>query len=175
MICCMSEFKHTVMAMMTLASLLIPVACERIKPEEKAFFAEREKQRSQKEALMRRVNDAVTVDDVIERVRQHPVDETGQTTQQWLDRQISDMKGQLMFPRWTTTRRGSNKQEVTFTFVLNDARNQIQKFAYTWQVDVLEMTVGPAQFSKLEEITSIDQSRSLQALRRVREHELLLE
>jgi len=161
--------------MLMMVFFLIPIACERINPEDEAFFAEREKQRAQKEALMRRVNDAVTVDDVIERVRQHPVDDTGQTTQQWLDKQIGSMKGQMMFPRWTTIRRGSNKQEVTFTFVLNDTRNQIQKFAYTWQVDILEMTVGPAQFSKLEEITSLDQSRSLQAMRRVREHELLLE
>ncbi len=124
---------------------------------------------------MRRVNNTVTTDEVIERVRQSPVDETGETTQQWLDKQISGMKGQLMFPRWTTIRRGSNKQEVTFSFVLNDTRNQMQKLAYTWEVDVLEMTVGPAQFSKLEEIVTVDQSRAEQALRRVREHERLLE
>lgn len=51
----------------------------------------------------------------------------------------------------------------------------MQKLAYTWQVDVLEMTVGPAEFSKIEEIASVDQSRALQADRRIREHERQLE
>lgn len=76
--------------------------CDRIKPEDKVFFEQREKERVQRESLMRRVNDAVTVDDVIERVRQHPVNESGETHQQWLDKQISGMPGQVMFPRWTT-------------------------------------------------------------------------
>ena len=155
--------------------LIFSCGCERIAPEDQTFFEEQAKARAEKESMMRRVNDAVTTDDVIDRVREHPVDDTGQTTQEWLNQQIADMKGQMMFPRWTTVRRGSNKQEVTFTFVLNDTRNQMHKLAYTWQVDVLEMTVGPPQFNKLEEITSIDQSRAQQALRRVREHERLLE
>jgi hypothetical protein len=158
-----------------LSALVFSFGCERIAPEDQAFFEQQAKARAEKESMMRRVNDAVTTDDVIDRVREHPVDDTGQTTQEWLNQQIADMKGQMMFPRWTTIRRGSNKQEVTFTFVLNDIRNQMHKLAYTWQVDVLEMTVGPAQFSKLEEITSIDQSRAQQALRRAREHERLLE
>ncbi len=149
--------------------------CDRINVEDRAFFDELERNRSQRESVLRRANDKVTTGDVIERVKQHEVEGKGTTTEQWLMAEIAGMGGQMLFPRWEAIRRGSNKQEVTFSFVLINDRNQMQRMAYSWQVDVLDMTVESPVLSKLAEVASLDQTRNQQAQRRVREHEKQLE
>lgn len=167
------------MSMIRLILAAIGVAgltgCDRIRVEDRGFFEDLEHERSQREAVLRRANDNVTTGDVIERVKQHEVDEKGGTTEQWLMAEIAKMGGQMLFPRWEAIRRGSNKQEVTFSFVLINDRNQMQRMAYSWQVDVLDMTVESPILTKLAEVASLDQTRNQQALRRVRDHEKQLE
>jgi len=157
------------------SGLALASGCDRITMEDRAFFDELERNRSQRESALRRANDKVTTDDVIERVKQHQVGEDGETTDAWLRREIARMGGQMLFPRWEAIRRGSNKQEVTFSFVLINDRNQMQRMAYSWQVDVLDMTVEPPILTKLAEVASLDQTRNQQAQRRVRDHEKQLE
>lgn len=149
--------------------------CDRIRVEDRTFFNDLERERAQREAVLRRANESVTTGDVIERVKQYPLDEKGGTTEQWLMAEIAKMGGQMLFPRWEAIRRGSNKQEVTFSFVLINDRNQMQRMAYSWQVDVLDMTVESPILTKLAEVESLDQTRNQQALRRVRDHEKQLE
>jgi hypothetical protein len=157
------------------AGLAGVVGCDRIRVEDRGFFEELELERSQREVTLRRANENVTTGDVIERVKQTVVDDKGGTTEQWLMAEIAKMGGQMLFPRWEAIRRGSNKQEVTFSFVLINDRNQMQRMAYSWQVDVLDMTVESPILTKLAEVASLDQTRNQQALRRVRDHEKQLE
>jgi hypothetical protein len=149
--------------------------CDPISPADKQFFEERDQERAQREAQLRAVNDSVTSDDVIKRVRSSPARDGNGTSEEWLNRQLQEMKGQILFPRWTATRRGSNKQEVSFEFVFNDSQNQMRRLSYTWDVDVLDMTVGIPRFAQLEEIASAQQNLALQHERRLREHEQQLE
>lgn len=160
------------------AGLLICVfvsACDPISPEDKAFFEAQERERSQREASFRAASSAVKESDIIANVQQYKSPDDKGTMQQWLDRQIADLNGQVMFPKWTTKRRGSNIQEVMFNFILVDSQNRMRRLEYRWDVDVLDMTVGKPQFAELEQIDSPDQTIVNQQLRRVREHEKSLE
>lgn len=162
---------------MLAASLLVivgTIACDRIRPEDRAYFEQLEKERAERESVLRRASETVDDSEVIDRVKQHRT-ESGESTEGWLQQQIAAMKGQMMFPRWETSRRGSNKQEVRFSFVFIDTQNRMQRLAYTWQVDVLDMSVGSPQLSKLSEVTSMDATRNQQVQRRIREHERQLE
>jgi hypothetical protein len=149
--------------------------CDQMSPSDRQFFEERNRERSERIARLRAVNENVTTETVINRVKSNPADDGDGTTEEWLTRQIQNMKGQIMFPRWTATRRGSNKQEVVFDFVFIDAQNRMRRIAYKWDVDVLDMTVSEARITQLEEIQSPEQSLDQQQRRRVREHERLLE
>lgn len=149
--------------------------CDNVSPADKQFFEERNRERAQREARLRAVNEAVTSDDVIRRVKTSPAPDGTGTTENWLDVQIQAMKGQAMFPRWNATRRGSNKQEVIFDFVFLDSQNQMRRLSYTWDVDVLDMTISTPRLTQLEEIASPEQNLAHQHERRVREHERQLE
>ena len=61
---------------------------------------------------------------------------------QWLDRQLKAFTGEIMFPRWDASQRGTSKYEVHFTFTLIDAENRIVKRGYAWPVDMALMVVG---------------------------------
>jgi len=149
--------------------------CDRISPDDRAFFEARDKERASREHLLRAANAAVASDDVVRSVRQSPAPEGPGTVDNWLDEQGRLLKGQVMFPRWITNRRGSNKQEVTYEFVLIDAQNQMRKLNFTWDIDVLDMTIGSPRFSQVEEIDSPDRTLAQKTIRRIREHERHLE
>ncbi|HMP88850.1 MAG TPA: hypothetical protein PJ991_01550 [Kiritimatiellia bacterium] len=152
-------------------ALLLAAGCERISPDDRAYFEERERERNRRETLLRAVTSAIGTDEVIRRVRQSPGPEGVGDIDQWLESQISSLRGQIMFPRWSTTQRGSNKQEVHYQFVLIDEQNRMRKLYYAWDVDVLDMTVGPPRLAQLEEMDSPDRTIAQRNLRRVREHE----
>jgi len=149
--------------------------CDPISPEDRAFFAERERERANREAVMRGAAQGLRADDLIAQVRQSPAPDGEGTVDDWLEREFVRLRGQVMFPRWTAARRGSNKQEIAFDFVLIDARNNMRRLEYVWDLDVLEMTVGPPRFSQLEEMASPERALAQQQLRRIREHERQLE
>ncbi len=159
----------------SLCLVTVLTGCDRIRPEDRDFFEQREREREKREAVIRRAGDVVAGGDVIQRVKIQPSENPELTTEVWLQKEIESLKGQVMFPRWSTTRWGSYKQEVNFSFVHIDTQNRMNKITYTWQVDVLDMTVEPPQVSRQTEHSVLDQSMTQQALRRAREYERQLE
>ena len=155
--------------------IVLAVGCERISQEDLTFFEERDRERSRRETLLRAVSASVNAEDVVLRVRQSAAPGGEGTIDDWLEVQVNQFRGQIMFPRWTTSRRGSNKQEVMYEFVLIDVQNQMRKLHYVWDVDVLDMTVGPPRLAQLEEIDSPERTIAQRNLRRVREHERQLD
>lgn len=143
-------------------------------PQDRAFFQKREQIRADRERVMRQANDVARPGDLFQIVRDSPAPDDQGNTADWLDRQLQAMGGQVMFPRWTTTRRGSNKQDVRFDFVHIDAANNTRRIAYVWPVDVLTMTVGALRLDEIEQSASLDQSIIDQQQRRIREHEQAL-
>jgi len=156
-------------------ALALAGGCSPIDPADQAFFDEWEIQRREQAALMRTASTAVSEAEVIEQVQAQPAPEGEGTVADWIARQTVPGKTQLLFPRWSTARRGSNKQEVTFTFVLADARNNLKRMSYVWDVDVLDMTVGAHRAEELGVVHSPDQTLVQQSHRRIREHEKQLE
>jgi hypothetical protein len=67
----------------------------------------------------------------------------GGTTEEWLTRELKSIKGEIMFPKWDTDRRGTAKYEVRFTFTLIDEETRIVKRGYAWTVDAGLQLVGP--------------------------------
>ncbi len=156
-----------------LAGLL--VACDPRTPEDRAFFAEREKQRANRETLLRGANERVDAAKLLDMVQQSAAPDGQGTTLEWLNRQLDGMGGQIMFPRWISTRPGSNRQEIEFNFIFIDPRNNMKRMAYRWDVDVLQMDIRIPQLIELEDIASKDDNLVQQRERRIRAYEAELE
>lgn len=163
-----------VIALIGLA-LGLSAGCEPISPEDKAFFDEQERERSRREASLRAASAAVADEDVIQNVKQVNNPDGEGTMEEWINQQLIAMKGQILFPKWSTRRRGSNIQEVSFNFIHVNDNNQMRRFSYVWDVDVLDMTVGTPNLLELGEIDSPDQTLANQHLRRVAEFEKQLQ
>jgi len=151
------------------------IGCDPITPEDKAFFENQERERSQREASLRAASAAVKEEDVILNVQKFKSPDGTGTMQDWLDQQLISLKGQILFPKWSVRRRGSNIQEVTFNFILVDSQNLMRRLSYVWDVDVLDMTVGKPSLLELGEIDSPDQTIANQHVRRVQEFEKQLQ
>lgn len=127
--------------------------CNPVRPEDKAWFAERERQRAQRETRMRDVHQQIQPDELIKLVRQAPEPEGAGTNEDWLNRKIAEMGGQIMFPRWEVRRRASNKQEVSFQFLLIDDQNVMRRYVCAWEVDALAMSIAEPRMIALDEAT----------------------
>jgi len=158
-----------------LLGLAVISGCDPISSEDKAFFEDHERERGQREASLRAASSAVREEDVISNVQRFKSPDGIGTMQDWLDRQIIELNGQILFPKWIARRRGSNIQEVTFNFILVDSRNLMRRIRYVWDVDVLDMTVGSPTLLELGEIDSPDQTLANQLERRVLEFEKQLQ
>lgn len=157
------------------ATLLSGSGCDPIRPEDRQFFEGRDLERGKQEALLRSASEKYTEEDLVLHVRNAKAPDGTGTMDDWLNRTFISWQGQVMFPRWSATRRGSNKQEIIFDFVLIDASNTMNRLAFSWELDVLNMTVGPATLVQLEQASSPDQAMLQKQERRVREHEKQLE
>jgi hypothetical protein len=149
--------------------------CEPISSDDRAYFDALDRERAAREQQLRAATDGVAEEVVIVRVKDSPAPDGEGTTQDWLNRAFQAIGGPVMFPRWSTIRRGSNKQEVRFEFVMIDELNRMQRFRYVWDVDVLEMTVGEPRRELLEEMDAPDRTLARQAERRIKWHESQLE
>lgn len=149
--------------------------CDPISSEDKAFFEDQERERGQRVASLRAASASVKEEDVIYNVQNFKSPDGNGTMQDWLDQQILELKGQILFPKWLVRRRGSNIQEVTFNFILVDSRNLMRRISFVWDVDVLDMTVSNPSMLELGEIDSPDQTLANQHERRVQEFEKQLQ
>jgi len=150
-------------------------ACDPMKPSDRAFFKKLDEERSAREARMRGARARIEGQNLIDRVKQHPAAEGQGTMEDSLQKQLSTYQGQVMFPKWSSVRRGSNKEDVLFSFVYIDENNNTRKLQYTWTVDILEMKVDAPVLFQQDQQFSPDRAREGQQERRVRDHEKALE
>jgi hypothetical protein len=171
----MFDIPRNLYGLVLLGGCLLATACEPIRVEDRNYFENREKQRAARESLMRSATGRTTNEDLIRFVREAPADIDGSTGEQWLNRQLESYRGQIMFPHWSVGRRGSNKQDVSFSFVHIDEKNNTRRLTYFWEVDALTMTIGAPRLEARDEAASPDRSLADQVERRIRAHELELE
>lgn len=136
--------------------------CDPMRPEDKAWFAEREQQRARREALMRDVRQQVRPDELIKFVRQAEAADGSGTNEDWMNQRIAEMGGQIMFPRWEVSRRASNKQEVTFQFLLIGENSIMRRYAFAWVVDALDMSIAEPRLLGEEDVRD-DTVREIEA------------
>ncbi|MGA1194460.1 MAG: hypothetical protein ACO3ZG_08820 [Kiritimatiellia bacterium] len=148
--------------------------CDPMTSQDRAYFNRREEIRADRERMMRQASDEVRPEDLFELVRSSAGPQGEATVAEWLEQHTQAMGGQVMFPRWSTTRPGSNKQDVRFGFVHIDEANNTRNVAYVWPVDVLTMTVGEMRMDAVEQSNAPGQSIIEQEQRRIREHEQAL-
>lgn len=102
---------------------------------ERAYFAAREAERLEQEDMRRTLTTPLPDQEVLQLVREKTSPDDSGSTGDWLQRRLSELPGQVLFPRWQVARRGSSKYEVTFTFTWIDATNHISSRGYAWTVD----------------------------------------
>lgn len=164
-------------AVVITAALLVVIsaACDPVAPPEREYFSKRDEERRQREMVMRDANKNVSSEQLFNLVRDHAAPDKNGTMAKWLDRQLELLGGQIMFPKWTATRRGSNKQEIGFQFVHIDNENQMTRRSFTWQVDVLAMTVESPQLAGDASHAAPERAMVQSQERRLRTHEKELE
>lgn len=169
-----TRIKINLMILIAAPILCAVTGCDPMTPQDRAFFDRRERSRSERESIMRQASDGARPEDLFQLVKDSAAPDEQGLTADWLGRQLEALGGQVMFPRWTTTRRGSNKQDIQFDFVHIDESNNTRRMAYTWPVDVLTMRIGDMRLDVIEQSASLDQSMMEQQNRRIREHEQTL-
>lgn len=102
---------------------------------ERAYFAAREAERLEQEDMRRTLTTPLPDQEVLDLVREKTSPDDAGSTGDWLQRRLSELPGQVLFPRWQVARRGSSKYEVTFTFTWIDSTNHISSQGYAWTVD----------------------------------------
>lgn len=75
------------------------------------------------------------------------------TCEDWVQRHLEQLLGNVMFPRWQTQRRAASKYEVTFTYTLVSESNEIRHGGFAWNADLLLRLVSPMREMTDEELT----------------------
>ena len=157
------------------AALLLG-ACAPTTEREKEYFEQREAEREARESLRSKLIDPVRDVDVIAMVSTSAAPDKVGSTAEWVNRNLNQLGGQVMFPRWRATRQGSNKFDVRFTYTIIDERNSMTKKGYSWSVDtVLNMVGPPRELVAVDVATPRGPEVTEQQRRRVRQEEFSLE
>ncbi len=97
-------------------------------------------------------NNGAEEDEAIELVKQHEAPEGEGTVEEWIDRQIGEKRGDVMFPRWEARRSAPNRYEVRYTYTYRDVDLRIEKRGYQWDVDTMIDVVGDMTHLSPEEV-----------------------
>ncbi len=135
--------------------LAVVTGCDPVRPEDRAYLAALEEERAAHEGRMRTVVAEWQTEDLIRHVQQHPAPEGDGDMQDWLLREAIRLGGQPLFPRWLAVRRGSNIQEMRYQFMLMDRDANMRRYAFSWELDVLDMRMGEAVLTRLDTQTGL--------------------
>ncbi len=156
-----------------LAALLL--GCSPPTESERAYFEAREAERMEREEMKRTLTATLPDQELLELVQEQPSPNGVGTMRDWVNWKTSELKGQVLFPRWLVTRRGASKYEVRYSFTWIDPTNHITNRGFFWTVDG-----GLKLVSEARELQVVDQSPrarsfSEQQQRRVRDESYSLE
>ncbi|MBN1268882.1 MAG: hypothetical protein JXB04_04790 [Kiritimatiellae bacterium] len=119
--------------------------------EREYLEARREKAR-QKEAFLDAVEVADESGTAIQLVKDSPAPDGQGTAEAWANRETGQVRGSVLFPRWTARRRGRGKYEVHFTYTLMDETGSVSKHGHAWSVDIVLRLVGSHRLMTAEEL-----------------------
>lgn len=157
------------------AVLLALAGCGPTTESERAYFAAREAERLEHEEMRRAITTPLPDQEVLALVREEDSPDGAGTMMDWVQRQIARLKGQVLFPRWQVTRRGSSKYEVRYTFTWIDATNHISSKGYFWIVDGgLRLVGAPHELDAVEVGPRVRTPAEVQQ-QRIRDEEYSLE
>ena len=126
-----------------LAALALLPACAPQTAAERAYFEERQAEAEAKVTLKNKLSESTLKDsDIVNMVSSNAAPDKLGDTDDWLKRQIGQVDGQILFPRWKVLRHGDTKYEVQYAFSVIDDQNRLIKRGYQWQVDALVKLVG---------------------------------
>jgi hypothetical protein len=172
----MSPGKFKLPHLFALAAVAALAACSPPTESEREYYRKREAERMEKETLKMAVTESAKDTEILTLVKESAaVDGVGKT-EAWVDRQMRGVLGQVIFPRWEISRRGSTKYEVRFMYTTVDERSYMSKRGWRWDVDVMLKMVGPPrEVLPHDAAPRVRASESEQQKRRIREAEARLE
>lgn len=156
--------------------LVCLAACSPPSDRERQYMRQREEERAQRESLKVAIVESAKDTDVIRLVKGSPSPDANLTTETWVDQQMAQIRGQVIFPRWEVSRRGSSKYEARYTYTLLDAENSMTRRGWRWEADVVLKVVGaPRELEPEESAPRIRTTEGQQKQRRIREEERMIE
>lgn len=152
-------------------------ACAPQTAAERAYFEEKQAEKDARDSLRSKLTESSLKDaDIIGMVSSNAAPDAVGTMDDWLKRQLGQMDGQIMFPRWKVLRHGTTKYEVQYAFSIIDGQNHLAKRGYQWNVDAMIKQVGPPrELTFAEQSIPLAPSLDKQQRRRIRDEESSLE
>jgi hypothetical protein len=143
--------------------------------QERAYFAARDAERMEREEMKRTLTATVPDGELLDLVRGQPSPNGVGTMMDWVNWRATELKGQVLFPRWQVTRRGSSKYEVRYSFTWIDTTNHISSRGFVWTVDGGLKLVGEPREMAAQDLAPRARSFTEQQERRVRDESYSLE
>jgi hypothetical protein len=151
-------------------------ACAPQSEREREYFRQQEAERAERETLKLAIVESAKDTDVIQMVKQSASMRANLDTGVWVDQQMAQIQGQVIFPRWEVVRRGSSKYEARYSYTLLDADNNMAKRGWRWDVDIMLKIVSPPRDIVMEDSTHRKRSSETEMQqRRIVEEEKSLE
>jgi hypothetical protein len=136
-----------------LAVLALCAACGPSNDYEKAYFEQRNQESREREVFRSKLDGVNEESAALEMVREATSSSGTNSNQRWVERQLEDAGGNVMFGRWNIYRRGSGKYEVRFTCTLMDDQGQVTRKGYAWTADLVLKIVSPVREMKEEDVS----------------------
>ena len=124
------------------AALLLN-ACAPQSAAERAYVEQKKAESAARQSLKMTLSDASLKDsDVISAISSNAAPDSNGTTDDWLKRQLGQMDGQVLFPRWRVIRYGGDKYGAQYTFNVIDSTSRFSKHGYEWSYDAFVRRIG---------------------------------
>ena len=135
---------HSAIALLCAAAALLAAGCAPQTAAERAYFEQKKAERDARDILRTQITDNSLKDsDIVNLVVSNAAPDGNGINDDWIKRQIGQVDGQILFPRWKVMRHGQNKYDAQYSFSVIDAQNRLTKRGYQWDVDAMIKLVGP--------------------------------
>lgn len=126
------------------AGVALLVGCSPGGPQ--GVFAPREEPVERERVFFRRtIVEGEEKEEAIRRVRESLHQDGVQSTGDWIQSELKEETGQILFPEWGASRIAPGQYTVRFTYSLIRGENEIVRRGYMWNVDTVLGLVGAGQ------------------------------
>jgi len=145
---------------------LFLVACGSQSDREREIREQLKQERLARDSIADTVGRRYDEAEVLQMVQQSTAPVEGQTCEEWVRELTKDIRGDVLFPSWRATPRGSNKYEVRFTYTLMGVDNTVTRQGWAWKVDMVLKLVSSPQELEAEDISHLGRTLELDQRRR---------